>query len=323
MHQGRALGRGRRFLGLWCALLGLPLAALLLANAYSLVEGLRYAWQALTWHPQTVQPLSMDGPFGSVYALVELDNAGRHAAIESHLEELGLAPIAISVADHPLPNVLVMFGRQGPCTLFVAHYDKSRETPAYQGASDNTAAVAVLLAAAADLRAQPPARCTGLLFTAAEEQGFLGARAFLAWAATQELEIHEAINLDMLGRGRLGARPSALPGFCFWLPGMGELVFDGTRLHRGEPYAPPDRALLRRLRQAADGELIAYRRFTAHSDSNVFQAAGIPAVSLSSDNMYYLNLVWERDADRVELLDERHLELARDVVVRYALLHTR
>ena len=51
---------------------------------------------------------------------------------------------------------------------------------------------------------------------------------------------------------------------------------------------------------------------------HVFQQAGIPTVSLSSDDMYYLALVWERDADRLELLDERNLDLARRFVVDYA-----
>jgi hypothetical protein len=34
--------------------------------------------------------------------------------------------------------------------------------------------------------------------------------------------------------------------------------------------------------------------------------------------MYYLDLVWERDADRLELLDELNLDLARRLVVDYA-----
>ena len=41
-------------------------------------------------------------------------------------------------------------------------------------------------------------------------------------------------------------------------------------------------------------------------------------MSLSSDDMYYLDLVWERDADRLELLDEDNLDLARRLVVDYA-----
>ena len=54
-------------------------------------------------------------------------------------------------------------------------------------------------------------------------------------------------------------------------------------------------------------------------DANVFQEAGFPAVSLSSDNMYYPDLVWERDSDRIELLDEDSLSLARRFAGRYAL----
>jgi Zn-dependent M28 family amino/carboxypeptidase len=234
------------------------------------------------------------------------------------LQEIGLEPLAIPVPDEPLPNLLVRFDKGNSYTLFVAHYDKSRETASYQGASDNTAAVSILLAAARDLATQPPARSVALLFTAAEERGLKGAHAFLAWAQAHDFPIAEVINLDMLGRNRIATRPSALPGFYFWLPFIGEIVFDGRRLRRGTPYPLPDQQLVCRFKHLMGKDIVIYRRFTAYSDSNAFQAAGLPTVSLSSDNMYYLDMVWERDADRVEWLDERNLELARRLLVSYA-----
>jgi hypothetical protein len=123
----------------------------------------------------------------------------------------------------------------------------------------------------------------------------------------------------MLGRNRIATRPSALPGFYFWLPVVGEIVFDGRRIRRGTPYPVPDSGLVHRFKLLMNKDIVVYRRFTAYSDSNAFQAAGLPTVSLSSDNMYYLDLVWERDADRVEWLDERNLELARRLIVNYAM----
>jgi Zn-dependent M28 family amino/carboxypeptidase len=173
----------------------------------------------------------------------------------------------------------------------------------------------VLLAAARAFAAHLPDRAIGLLFTAAEERGFLGARAFCAWAQTGDIAIADVINFDMLGRGRIAVRPSALPGFYFNIPGIGTLVYDGRRVLRGAAYPQPDPALIRRLQTALRDNLVIYRRFTAHSDSNIFQEAGLPTVSLSSDDMYYLDLIWDRDSDRVELLDERNLALALRLVI--------
>ncbi len=58
--------------------------------------------------------------------------------------------------------------------------------------------------------------------TAAEERGLKGARSFLTWAKEHDLTLAEVMNLDMLGRDRLAVRPSALPGFYFWLPLLGK-----------------------------------------------------------------------------------------------------
>jgi Zn-dependent M28 family amino/carboxypeptidase len=170
-----------------------------------------------------------------------------------------------------------------------------------------------------DLAVDDLERPVAFLFTGAEEQGLLGARAFVDWAGQSGLGVAEVINLDMIGRDRLAVRPEALPGFYFRLPVVGEVVFDGSRLRRGWPYEQPDAALVARLQRVAGDDLVVYRRVTAHSDGGVFQAAGLPVVSLSSDNAYYLNRVWERDADRVELLDEVHLEMVRRTVVDYVL----
>jgi hypothetical protein len=298
-------------------LAGLALGVCLGRNRRSLLEGLRYVCQWLAWDPGQVTPVAPGGDFGVCHRLAQLDNTARQALIIDWLRELGLVPDLIPIPGERLPNLLVRFHARGPYSLFVAHYDKSRETAGYQAASDNTAAVAALLAAARDLAHQPPRRPLALLFTAAEERGLKGARAFMGWAAEQPWDVSEVINLDMIGRGRLASRPSALPGFYFWLPGLGEMAFDGRKLRRGRAYALPDAGLVARLRAVLGEELVSYRRFTARSDSNVFQEAGLPTVSLSSDDMYYLDRVWERDADRVELLDEDNLNLARRLVVEY------
>ncbi|HEU4325522.1 MAG TPA: M20/M25/M40 family metallo-hydrolase [Roseiflexaceae bacterium] len=297
------------------ALLGAALAGLAGANRRSLAEGIAYLRGLRGWQPDAVVPVDRAGPFGVTHALVQADNAGRCRIVQEQLRAAGLEPLALPVAGDPLPNLLVRLG-EGPYTLCVAHYDKSRETPAYQGACDNTASVAALLAAARELARRPPARALALLFTSGEERGLLGARAFVEWSSRERFPIAAVVNFDMVGRGRLAVRPSAQAGFFFWLPGLGHLVFDGRQLRRGAPYPLPDRALVARLHALMGDRLVEYQRFTAYSDSVLFQAAGLPTVSISSDDMAYLDRVWERDADRIELLDQRSLALARELVLR-------
>jgi hypothetical protein len=287
-------------------------------NLRSLREGLGYLRHKRAWDPGHVKPVDPHGAFGICHDLVHLGNAARGQAISARLRDLNLNPIPVPIPDEPHPNVLATLHAEGPYTLFVAHYDKSRETVDYQAASDNTAAVCALLAAARDLAAQAPRRPVAFLFSAAEERGCRGARAFLSWAKARGLDVAEVINFDMIGRGKLASRPSALPGFYFWLPGVGQVVYNGRGVARGRAYPSPDPGLIRQLKAVLGDDLVTYWRFTARSDSNIFQAAGLPTVSLSSDDMYYLDLVWERDADRLELLDEHNLDLARRLVVDYA-----
>ncbi len=300
------------------AALALILVVFVGRNVRSLREGLSYLCQRAVWDPDDVRPIDPDGAFGVCHDLVRLTNAARQDLIIRCLRNLELNPILVPVSDEPISNILALLHYSGPYTLFMAHYDKSRETETYQAASDNTAAVCALLAAARDLAARPPGRPVAFLFTAGEEEGLKGASSFMGWADAEGLAIGEVINFDMIGRGKLASRPSALPGFYFWLPGLGEMVFDGRRIRQGRAYPLPDPNLVSHLKAVVGDEMVIYQRFTARSDSNVFQAAGIPTVSLSSDDMYYLDLVWERDADRLELLDERNLDLARRVVVEYA-----
>ena len=62
-------------------------------------------------------------------------------------------------------------------------------------------------------------------------------------------------------------------------------------------------------------DIVVYERFPALSDSNVFQANGIDTVAISGDDMYYLEQTWHTYADRVELLDERNLDRAFDLIM--------
>jgi len=296
----------------------LALVGVLLAgNIHSLREGTLYLRQALCWKPHDVQPIQPQGPFGICYELVGESNAERHQTILDTLDQMGLGATRIPIRGHPLPSIFVPLSPQGPCTLLVAHYDKSRETPTYQGALDNTGSVALLISCLAELIQNPPTGPTAVLFSAYEEIGSVGARAFLPWARHNGVEISEVINLDMVGRESVAARPSAWPGFYFWLPMAGHLCYDGIEIAPAPNYAQPDRQLLSGLEASFGPDLVRWRRVTACGDGNVFQEAGYPTVTLSSSNAFYLLLVWERDSDRIELLDEPALARARDGLLQY------
>ncbi|GAB4121901.1 MAG: hypothetical protein Fur005_13370 [Roseiflexaceae bacterium] len=292
--------------------------AFLWRNWSGLIEAAAYGRDLLYWQPERVRRVERHGPFGILYDLVEATNIQRCSLIQHELAKAGVAVQSQPVpgADHP--NLLVRYGPQGPLTLFVAHYDKSRETPTYQAACDNSAAVAVLLALVQYLAADPvrARRPIGVLFSAAEERGLLGSQAFLAHAQATGIAIAEVINCDMLGRDRIAIRPSARSGVMIDLPLFGWVVYDGRQIQHAEPYSQPDAALVARLQHLAGRDLVVYRRFTATSDSNIYQAAGIPTVALSSSNMAYLDRIWERDSDRIELLDQAHLERALHVLQR-------
>jgi Zn-dependent M28 family amino/carboxypeptidase len=296
----------------------LLLTILVGGNLRSLYEGLLFLYQGITWDPAAIERIDRSGLYDLCYALVAQTNAKREQIIIDALRELELEPTLVPVPESAQANILVALGGQEPYTLFVAHYDKSSDDPAYQGASDNTAAVCALLEAITRLAGEGQTHAVAFLFTSAEEQGLRGSQSFITWMAVHGFRVREVINLDMIGRGRLASRPSAWPGLYFWVPGLGQMVYDGRRVWRADAYAQPNAQLIADVRRHLGRDLVIYRRFTAQSDSNTFEEAGLPTVSLSSHNMYYLNLVWESDRDRIELLDARNLELTASFVVDYA-----
>ena len=287
-------------------------------NWRSLGDGLAYLRDLAQYRPTPAVPVAPGGRYGPLYDLVNLDNAGREAYLEQWLGQRGLPPQRLSIPGSPQSNLLLRLGPDGPATLFVAHWDKVSERPTYQGASDNTSGVVVLLAAALTLARQPGTRPLAFLWTGEEERGSLGAHAFVAWARETGFAVREVYNFDMLGRGGLGARPvSTRPGFVFTLPLRGLVVYDGRTLRPTAPHPPVDERVARRLRAAQPDVRIA-RMMTALGDTNVFNAAGWPGAMLSAANLHYLNLVWHNDADRVELLDERNLDPAYDLILALA-----
>jgi Zn-dependent M28 family amino/carboxypeptidase len=178
--------------------------------------------------------------------------------------------------------------------------------------------VSVLLAGLAELAGRSDAGNRAFLFTGEEETGLRGAKAFYEYARANGVPIRAVVNFDNLGRGKLAIRPSAnVPGYVFTVPLLGDFAYDGRMLLASPPYALANGRLTQSLLRVQP-DLVVYERFTAVSDSNVFEANGIDTVAISGDDMHYLELTWHTYDDRIELLDERNLERAHELILQYA-----
>lgn len=304
-------------IGLFLCFVLLVLVFLIIANGRSLYEGvffyLRYVFSPVT----SVQPVRPDGRYSSLYDLVRLRNAERYRYLLDHLDLPGVTVIEIPIPNFPQPDLFVILNSSGPYTVYCAHYDKAYDDPLFQGASDNTAAVSVLLAGIGELARKGGGGNQAFLFSGQEESGLGGAEAFVQYARSNELPIHDIVDFDSLGRGRLTMRPSSdRPGFVFTLPLFGEIVYDGREFHSSPGYPMPSSRLAQALLEVQP-DLVRLQRFTALSDSNVFQAHGIDTVAISADDQHYLELAWDTYADRVELLQEGNLDRAFNLVLSY------
>lgn len=313
----------RRVLSVGLLMLAAGLAVLVFPNARSLYEGLFfYLPNALAYNPTAVQPLGASSRYSSVFDLIRMKNAERYNYLLAHLDLPNVSVTRVPVSGAALPNLFVHFNNPGPYTVFSAHYDKLHDDSNYQGASDNTAAVAVLVASATDLASRQYAGSAAFLFTSEEETGLRGSTAFMQYARANSLSIRENVNFDNIGRGKLAIRPSVeVPGFVFTVPFAGNYTYDGRKLQASHAFGPANARLTQALLQIQP-DIVVYERFSAKSDSNVFQAHGIDTVAISGDDMYYLEQTWHTFDDRVELLDERNLDLAFNLIIGFALLRS-
>jgi len=293
-------------------------AILVIPNLRSLYEGIFFYLRDVTaYSPTPARPIAPNGRYASLYELARLRNADRMRYLDAQLARLNLNLVRIPIPQSPFSNFFVYQDASAPITIFSAHYDKLYDDAHYQGASDNTAAVSVLLAAVGDLARRGEMNNRAVLFTSEEERGLFGASAFVEYARVNNLRINAIINFDNLGRGKLAIRPAAeIPGFVFWLPLFGDITFDGAALRASAATPPPDARLVANILRAHPG-IVVYERFTARGDANIFQANKIPTVAISGDDMFYLQQTWHTPADRVELLDEKNLDLAYELVMGF------
>jgi hypothetical protein len=182
-------------------------------------------------------------------------NPEREAAVARYLAARG-----VPFARHPFASAegagesfSVDLGAGSRVLLLIAHHDA---VPGSPGANDNAAAVGILLTLLERLVASRPATLrVRLLFTAAEERGYLGAREYVRGATLTELA--GVLSLELCGIGDSIA------------------VWD----------APDETPFLGRVRAALEG--IGLRPDASYnvvgripvfgSDHRAFAAAGIPA----------------------------------------------
>ena len=128
------------------------------------------------------------------YLVETLRAAGVDATVQSALALADGDRQAIGSVDNVVGR-LVGSDRAQPAILLVAHYDSVSIGP---GASDNASGVAVVLEALRALAARAPPRADVVaLFTDGEEDGLLGARAFLQSIAAAPVGV--VLNFDNAG----------------------------------------------------------------------------------------------------------------------------
>jgi hypothetical protein len=186
-------------------------------------------------------------------------NAEREAAVASYLEARG-----VPFARHPFEsgegsgeNFTVDLGSGRRVLLLIAHHDA---VPGSPGANDNAAAVGILLTLLERLATSvPPGLRVRLLFTAAEERGYLGARKYARGANLAELA--GVLSLELCGIGDTLAIWDAVDQTPFLR--RVRTAFEGMGFRRDESYH------------------IAGRIPLFGSDHRAFAPAGVPAYALT------------------------------------------
>ena len=189
-HTGK-YGRVRRvksrYASIRLGLLLLLFAILILPNGRSLYEGIFFYLRFAVSPLHASQPVRPDGRYASLYDLIRLRNAERYRYLLDHLNLPGVTVVQIPIPNYPQPDLFVDLNSAGPYTIYCAHYDKAYDDPQYQGASDNTAAVSVLLASITELARGNRGGSRAFLFSGQEESGLGGAAAFVQYARSKDL----------------------------------------------------------------------------------------------------------------------------------------
>jgi hypothetical protein len=217
-----------------------------------------------------VTPLGLEA-YRALAAPTALDTArllaGRSNPERARLLETVLDGSGLPLSRHPYRtvegsgvNLFADVGRGERILMLAGHHDA---VPGSPGANDNAAAVGILLALAARLRADPPRRLTArLAFFGDEERGMLGSRVYVRDAPLEALL--GVVSLELCGIGDSLALWDVTPALA-------------------------DTALLRAWIGAV--EALGYRRDESYhlaepvpffgSDHRPFADRGVPAVGLT------------------------------------------
>jgi aminopeptidase YwaD len=214
-------------------------------------------------HTETPTPLNevLSGPrtpLALARLLTARDNATREAAVATWLGARGVrfTRHRFATFEGRGENYVVDVGGGDRTLVLVAHHDA---VPGSPGANDNAASVAILLTLLERWSAAPPRVRVRLLFSACEELGYLGARAYVRDAALNG--IAGVLSLELCGVGDTLA------------------IWDSAT---ETPFLSRVRGALENLGRRADDSYHVVGRIPVFgSDHRAFAAAGIPAYGLT------------------------------------------
>jgi Zn-dependent M28 family amino/carboxypeptidase len=199
------------------------------------------------------------GPLALARLVAGRSNAEREAAVAAYLMARGVEFVRHRFASFEGrgENFSVDLGTGERVLLLIAHHDA---VPGSPGANDNGAAVGILLHLLDRLGARvPPGLRVRVLFTAAEELGYLGARAYVR--DTELADVVGVLSLELCGIGDSLAVWDVTENSAFLRSVTGALESLGLR--RDESYH------------------VVGRIPVFGSDHRAFAAAGIPAYGLT------------------------------------------
>jgi Zn-dependent M28 family amino/carboxypeptidase len=148
---------------------------------------------------EAVVALRDPSPLDLARVLEGRPNAERETLLGRYLAARGLSfeTVRFATFEGAGANYVADVGVGPRVLVLIAHHDA---VPGSPGANDNAAAVGVLLRLLARAAAAPPPRLRlRFLFTAAEERGYLGARAYVR--STPVGDVVAALSLELCGIG--------------------------------------------------------------------------------------------------------------------------
>ncbi|MBX3158089.1 MAG: M20/M25/M40 family metallo-hydrolase [Deltaproteobacteria bacterium] len=223
--------------------------------------------------PPLVSQIELEGSItglaslGTRYTVGDGDERAKDYLV-GRLSALGLVPELdpFMVGGETANNIIAKLpGTEDPNVVYIfsAHYDSTSNTPmtAAPGADDNATGVAAVLEAARLLSPHAFKHSIWFVFTAAEEQGALGAKHMVTWLKSQRIEVRGVIAPDMIG---------------YWPAG------DADELDiLGDTASEP---LVNHMADVATRLGVAFKKYIDHTfcygdDHTIFQEAGFPAIT--------------------------------------------